>query len=225
MRRSIAATRRSIPPSRRFTADDHVLFPEGPDPLRRPFLHQRACLSLVHNPDQKVLGKTMREQMRFAVAYWHTLCWPGTDLSAATRSSASGHHLGDEMAAARMKADIMFETLSLLDVDFFCFHDLDIAPEGQVAEGVQRQRHGDRQDLREEDGGRKQEAAVGNRQHVLQPPLHGGGGHQSRPRRLRLLRGQVKHCLDVTKDLDGANYVMWAAARGLRDAAQHQYRP
>ena len=32
-----------------------------------------------YNPDQKVLGKTMREHLRFAVAYWHTLCWPGTD--------------------------------------------------------------------------------------------------------------------------------------------------
>ncbi len=37
----------------------------------------------------------------------------------------------DGIAAARMKADLMFETLELLGVDFFCFHDLDIAPEGR----------------------------------------------------------------------------------------------
>ena len=32
-----------------------------------------------YNPKQKVLGKTMAEHLRFAVCYWHTLCWPGTD--------------------------------------------------------------------------------------------------------------------------------------------------
>ncbi len=43
-----------------------------------------------YNPDQKVLGKPMRDHMRFAVAYWHTLCWPGTDPFAATPSCANG---------------------------------------------------------------------------------------------------------------------------------------
>ena len=84
-----------------------------------------------YNPAQKVMGKTMREHMRFAVAYWHTLCWPGTDPFGGDTLNRPWHHMADEMAAARIKADLMFETLELLNVDFFCFHDLDIAPEGK----------------------------------------------------------------------------------------------
>ena len=84
-----------------------------------------------YNPDQLVMGKTMREHMRLAVCYWHTLCWPGGDPFGGDTFMRQWHHMGDEMAAARMKADLMFDTLELLNVDFFCFHDLDIAPEGK----------------------------------------------------------------------------------------------
>ena len=83
-----------------------------------------------YNPTQKVLGKTMAEHLRFAVCYWHTLCWPGLDPFGGDTFNRQWHHMADDMAAARMKADLMFETLNLLNVDFFCFHDLDIAPEG-----------------------------------------------------------------------------------------------
>ena len=67
-----------------------------------------------YNPDQIVMGKPMREHLRFAVAYWHTLCWPGGDPFGGDTFMRQWHHMGDEMAAARMKADVMFDTLFLL---------------------------------------------------------------------------------------------------------------
>ena len=64
-----------------------------------------------YNPDQLVMGKTMREHMRFAVCYWHTLCWPGSDPFGGDTFMRQWHHMSDDMAAARMKAELMFETL------------------------------------------------------------------------------------------------------------------
>ena len=83
-----------------------------------------------YNPDQKVMGKTMRDHLRFAVCYWHTLCWPGGDPFGGETFNREWHHMADPMKAASVKADVMFETLRILDIDYFSFHDLDIAPEG-----------------------------------------------------------------------------------------------
>ena len=96
---------------------------EGPD-------SRNALAYRWYNPKQKVLGKSMAEHLRFAVCYWHTLCWPGTDPFGAETFDRQWHNMADPMAAARMKADVMFETLRLLGIDYFTFHDLDIAPEG-----------------------------------------------------------------------------------------------
>ncbi|HEY4994711.1 MAG TPA: xylose isomerase, partial [Aestuariivirga sp.] len=92
---------------------------------------KKALAYKYYNPSQKVLGKTMRDHLRFAVCYWHTLCWPGSDPFGGETFLREWHHMADPMAAARMKAELMFETLRLLDVDYFTFHDLDIAPEGK----------------------------------------------------------------------------------------------
>ncbi len=85
-----------------------------------------------YNPSQKVLGKTMRDHLRFAVCYWHTLCWPGGDPFGGETFNRAWHHDADPMNAAKTKTEILFETLRLLDIDFFTFHDLDIAPEGKT---------------------------------------------------------------------------------------------
>src|SRR4051794_35157451 len=77
-----------------------------------------------YQPERLVLGKTMSEHLRFAVCYWHTLGWPGLDPFGGETFMRSWHHHTDAMAAARTKADLMFETLRLLGIDYFTFHDL-----------------------------------------------------------------------------------------------------
>ena len=196
------------------------------DPIKYEGPNSRSELAFRwYNPDQLVMGKKMRDHMRFAIAYWHTLCWPGGDPFGGDTFMRQWHHMSDDMAAARMKADLMFETLELLERRLLLLPRPRHRARGQVAEGVQRQRHRDRQDLREEDGGEEQEAPVGHRQHVLQPPLHGGCGHQSRSGRLRLLRsaGEALHGRDQGSRRRQLRHV--GRPRGLRDAGQHQHRP
>ena len=71
------------------------------DPIKYEGPNSRSELAFRwYNPDQMVMGKTMREQMRFAVAYWHTLCWPGSDPFGGDTFARQWHHMPDEMAAA-----------------------------------------------------------------------------------------------------------------------------
>ncbi|RED63387.1 xylose isomerase [Cohnella phaseoli] len=82
-----------------------------------------------YNPQEVVLGKTMEEHLRFAVAYWHTFNANGSDpfgVGTAVRSWDSLAPL--DKAKARVEAN--FELLEKLNVPFYAFHDVDIAPEG-----------------------------------------------------------------------------------------------
>src|SRR6056297_3705406 len=96
---------------------------EGPD-SKNPFAFKH------YNADEVVAGKTMAEHLRFAVAYWHTLCNGGADqFGAATRLMPWA--ADDPMTEARNKVDAIFEFCEKLGVQFYCFHDRDVAPEGE----------------------------------------------------------------------------------------------
>ena len=81
-----------------------------------------------YNPEEVIMGKTMREHLRFALSYWHTIDYCGTDMFGGNTMDKSFGLSGMEMF--RKKADFTFELLDKLDIDYYCFHDVDIAPEG-----------------------------------------------------------------------------------------------
>ena len=93
------------------------------------------------------------------------------------------------MAQARLKADVAFEMFRLLGVPFFTFHDRDVAPEGATLRRVEPNVRAIADIFAQQDGEDRRPAALGHGEPVLQPPLHGGRGDQSRPGRLRLCRG------------------------------------
>ena len=135
-----------------------------------------------YDADKMVLGKRMEDQLRFAVCYWHSFTWPGGDAFGGETFIARGCTPPTRWRGRAMKADVAFDMFRLLDVPFFSFHDRDIAPEGASLAESNR-------NVREigEVFARKMEdvegpAALGHRQPLLQPPLHGGGGDQSRSR-------------------------------------------
>ena len=82
----------------------------------------KADLAFRHyDKNRKVMGKTMAEHLRFAMCWWHTTCWPGSDPFGGDTFLRPWHHSADEMAAARQKADVMFEAMDLSSIDLFCF--------------------------------------------------------------------------------------------------------
>ena len=177
-----------------------------------------------YDADRVVLGRTMREHLRFAACYWHSFNWNGFDIFGDGTLDRPWLAPGREpLAAAEEKMAAAFEFFEKLTVPFWCFHDHDIAPEGATfAESVQQPRpHGGPR--RRAPGPDRRRAAVGHREAVRQPPLHGRRGHQPRPRGLRL-RGRSGRALHGRDAPAG-----WAQLRalgrtgGLRHAAPHRH--
>ncbi len=166
-----------------------------------------------YNPTEVVLGKTMAEHLRFAVCYWHTLCWPGLDPFGGETFMRPWHQ-GDPMAAARIKADVMFETLRLLGVQYFTFHDLDIAPEGRTLKEFNANVTTMADHLEAKMAATGVKLLWGTANLFTNRRFMAGAATNPDPDVFAYCAAQVKHCLDVTKRLGGENYVMWGGREG-----------
>jgi xylose isomerase len=166
-----------------------------------------------YDADHVVLGKTLREHLRFAVCYWHNFVWTGTDPFGGDTFQRDWFP-ADTMDLARRKADIAFEMFGLLGAPFFCFHDHDIRPEGaSLAES--RDRLEAMADYLEP----KMEATgVGllwgtanlfsNRRYMS------GAATNPDPEVFAYAAGTVRDCMNVTHRLGGRNYVLWGGREG-----------
>jgi xylose isomerase len=168
-----------------------------------------------YEADRVVLGKRMEDHLRFAICYWHSFCWPGDDVFGEGTFDrpwlADG---GDAMAQAEHKTDVAFELFSKLGVPFFCFHDRDVAPEAEsFAESCDRL---DR--IAERIGARMAETGVqllwGTANLFGHPRYAAGAASNPDPEVFAHAAAQVKHCMDVTHRLGGANYVLWGGREG-----------
>jgi len=83
-----------------------------------------------YNPEEVVGGKTMRDHFKFGLSYWHTLCATGVDMFGEGPADKSFGAAEGSLDHAKHKVGACFELLEKMDVDYFCFHDRDIAPEG-----------------------------------------------------------------------------------------------
>ncbi len=167
-----------------------------------------------YNPKRKVMGKTMAEHLRFAVCYWHTLCWPGLDPFGGETFMRPWHHASSPMEAARAKADIMFETLRLLGVDYFTFHDLDIAPEGKSLKEFNANVTAIAKVLEGKMAKTGKKLLWGTANMFSNRRFMAGAATNPDPDVFAYCAAQVKHCMDVTKGLGGENYVMWGGREG-----------
>jgi xylose isomerase len=168
-----------------------------------------------YDPDRVVRGRRMADHLRFAVCYWHSFCWPGDDtFGAGTFDRPWLEPGGDPMAQAERKADAAFELFAKLGVPFFCFHDRDVAPEGDsFRESCHRlDRMADSLAARMEETGVRLLWGTAN---LFGHPRYAAGAATSPdPEIFAHAAAQVKHCLEVTHRLGGANYVMWGGREG-----------
>lgn len=84
-----------------------------------------------YNPDQIVLGKPMKEQLPFAMAWWHNLGAAGTDMFGRDTADKSFGAKAGTMEHAKAKVDAGFEFMQKLGIRYFCFHDVDLVPEAE----------------------------------------------------------------------------------------------
>ncbi|MFW2475719.1 MAG: xylose isomerase [Sediminibacterium sp.] len=167
-----------------------------------------------YDENKVVAGKSMKEWLRFACAYWHSFCGSGADPFGEPTHIFPWDRQSDPVARAKDKADAAFEFMTKMGLPFYCFHDVDVVDYGNdVAENERRLQAitaylGEKQaasgiqllwgtanlfsNRRYMNG-----AATNPDFHVL---AHGGA--------------QVKAALDATMALGGQNYVFWGGREG-----------
>jgi xylose isomerase len=87
-----------------------------------------------YDANKVVGGKTMKEYLRFAIAYWHTLCGAGGDPFGPGTKSFPWDEPKDVMEANKARMDAAFEFITKIGAPFYCFHDTDVAGDGSVFE-------------------------------------------------------------------------------------------
>ena len=169
----------------------------------------------VYEPDRLVLGKRMEDHLRIAVCLWHSFNWPGSDVFGVGTFDRPWLAAGaDPMEAAQAKLDAAFEFVAKLGVPYFTFHDRDVSPEGRTfaetramldAVVTEIERHMERTGAR---------VLWGTANLFSHPRYAAGASTNPDPEVFAYAAAQVKHMLETTHRLGGANYVLWGGREG-----------
>lgn len=166
-----------------------------------------------YNPEEVVAGKTMKEHLRFAVAYWHTMTQDGSDPFGNPTNQRTWFG-ATEMETARNRVEAFFEILEKLGAEYFCFHDVDIAPEGDSLEEFY-QNLDEITDLIKEHMDRTGIKLLWNTANMFSHPRYvNGAASTNNADVFAYAAAQVKKGLDISKKLGGENYVFWGGREG-----------
>ncbi|MDB6076865.1 MAG: xylose isomerase [Akkermansiaceae bacterium] len=167
-----------------------------------------------YNPDEIIEGKSMREHLRFAAAYWHVMRNSLSDPFGGGTALTPWDDLSDSVDNAKKRADVFFEFLGKMDIDYYCFHDRDIAPElndfsksTAALESVVAHLG----DLQKETG---KKLLWGTACLFSHPRYAQGAGTSPDAHVFAYAAAQVKAAMDATHALGGLGYTFWGGREG-----------
>ncbi len=165
-----------------------------------------------YNPDEVVMGKPMKDHLRFAAAYWHSFAWPGGDPFGG--QTFERPWFGDTIDHAKLKADVAFEMFQILGVPYFCFHDADMRPEGQTFAQTTK----NLETMVDYLGQKMDETGVkllwGTANLFSHRRFMSGAATNPDPDIFAYSAATIKTCMDATIKLSGENYVLWGGREG-----------
>lgn len=157
----------------------------------------------------------MKEHLRFAVAYWHTFQGRGGDpfgmSGAAVRPWDS---IKDEMDLAKAKVEANFEFCEKLGAPFFCFHDRDIAPEGDNLKETNKRLDEIVKLIKERMKNSDVKLLWGTTNAFNHRRFTHGASTSNHAAVFAYAAAQVKKAMEITKELGGQNYVFWGGREG-----------
>ncbi len=167
-----------------------------------------------YNPRQKVLGKTMAEHLRFSVCYWHTFKGLGADPFGPGTMIRPWNESSCPMAMAEDTLCAAFEFFTKLGVGFWCFHDLDIAPEADTLAETNKRFDKMVKLARKLQRDTGVKLLWGTSNLFANRRFMSGAATNPSPAVFAYAASQVKRAMDATKSLGGAGYVFWGGREG-----------
>ncbi len=167
-----------------------------------------------YDAEKVILGKPMKDWLKFAMAWWHTLCADGGDQFGTGTKKFPWAQGADALTIAKQKADAGFEFMQKMGIEYFCFHDVDLVSEGSSVEEYEH-------NMKEIVAYIKQKMAdTGIKNLWGTANVFGNGrymnGAATNPDFDVVARAavQIKNAIDATIALGGTNYVFWGGREG-----------
>ena len=166
-----------------------------------------------YNKDEVILGKPMKDHLKFAMSYWHTMCAGGADMFG-RETGLKTYGSADPLEDAKNKVHAAFELMEKLGIEYFCFHDRDIAPEGATVEESYKNLDIISDVIKAEMDRTGIKLLWGTANLFNHPRYMCGAGTSPDADVFAMAAAQIKKALDVTIKLGGAGYVFWGGREG-----------
>jgi xylose isomerase len=167
-----------------------------------------------YDKDRLVLGKRMEEHLRFAVCFWHSFCWPGSDVFGGGTFQRPWMLGANDAAAARDRRATGLSFVEKLDVPYYCFHDVDVMAEADDAAGF-RASFAEAVDHLEQLQSETGRGLLWGTANLFSHPRYmAGAATNPDPEVFAWAAMQVRDALEATHRLGGANYVLWGGREG-----------
>jgi xylose isomerase len=168
-----------------------------------------------YDAEKKIGKKKMKDHLRFAVAYWHSFCADGTDpFGSATHFHPWRVNAKTPMEAADQKIEAAFEFFTKLGAEFYCFHDRDMAPEGETPAESEKNLFtlvAKAKKLQKTTGVK---LLWGTANLFSHPRFMNGAATNPEFGVVALAAAQVKAAIDATIELGGQGYTFWGGREG-----------
>ncbi len=169
-----------------------------------------------YNPNEKVEGKRMADHLRFSVAYWHAFRNRGADPFGAGTRLMPWDDGTDTVENARRRVQAAFEFFQKLGVEFYCFHDRDVAPEGDTLRQTNRNLDEVVKVLADEQARTGVKLLWGTACLFAHPRYMHGAATSCNADVFAYAAAQVAKAIEVTKKLGGAGYTFWGGREGYK---------
>ncbi len=166
-----------------------------------------------YNPDEVIHGKKMRDHLKFALSYWHTINYSGTDMFGGDTEDKTFNE-SDLITRYKKKADFAFELMDKLSIDYYCFHDVDVAPfNSDLKESLKNfEEIVDYLKKLQDKYGKKLLWATAN--NFGDKTFMAGAATSPNADVFAISAAKVKACIDADIKLGGTGYVFWGGREG-----------
>ena len=167
-----------------------------------------------YDEDRVVGGKTMKEQLRFAMAWWHNMCATGADMFGVGTADKSFGAPAGTMRHAVAKVDAGFEFMEKTSVDYFCFHDVDLIPEAADIKDTNKRLDDISDYIYDKMKATGKKNLWGTANMFSNPRYLNGAGSTNSADVYCFAAAQIKKALELTVKFGGLGYVFWGGREG-----------
>ncbi|MDE7347897.1 MAG: xylose isomerase [Muribaculaceae bacterium] len=167
-----------------------------------------------YDAEKLVLGKPMKEWLKFAMAWWHTLCAEGGDQFGGGTKKFPWNVGETAVERAKNKVDAGFEIMDKLGIEYFCFHDVDLVDEGNSVEEYEANLKAVVAYIKEKMQGTNIKNLWGTANVFGNSRYMNGAATNPDFDVVARAAVQIKNAIDATIELGGQNYVFWGGREG-----------